>query len=227
MLRLASRKAGQCVGGFQFRQPQTGAEFLAWDFEQLVKEIIKHREKNPRFNLTTDPVAVRNEVDLSNATRMQHIRGADIYIVNDPGPAPPSFPVAPRSRSWRSAVGGVKKVAAGVGVLLDWLGSGATPVNADIANGRAAICETCPKNQPGDIASIFTEPVAEKIRTQLAIRRDLNLSTPSDEKLKVCQACMCSLPLKVWVPIMHISDHLTDAVNSELWEQCWIKSERK
>jgi hypothetical protein len=224
MIRLKSRTQA-CVNGFWFRQAQTGWEKQSWDFESLCQEVAAHRASNPRHNLTTDLNSIRAEVDEYNARRMQSIRGADIYITSD-GPSPPLAPAPQHTRhSWPSVVGGAKHVVAGVGILVDWLGSGAMPVLNDIANSRAGTCADCPQNQPGDIFSIFTAPIAEKLRTQLEMRRSLNLSTPVDDKLKICKACHCPLTLKVHVPLQHIKDHLTDDVQADLDPRCWILSE--
>lgn len=223
MLRLRSRTQS-CVNGFWFRQAQTGWEKQTWDFEQLCQAVLDMRAKNPRFNLSTDLNLIRNEVDEYNAHRMKAIKGADIYITENGPPVP--FPAAPpRQRNWPSVVGGAKHVAAGVGVLIDWLGSGAMPVPNEIAGTRAGICATCPQNQPGDILAIFTKPIAEKLRLQLAMRHDLNLTTPVDEKLQICAACHCPLQLKVHVPISHIADHLGAEVKSVLDPRCWILRE--
>lgn len=223
MVRLKSRTQS-CVNGFWFRQAQTGWEKQTWDFEQLCREVQAHRASNPRHNLSADLNSIRSEVDEYNARRMQSIRGADIYITND-GVSPPFPPAPPRRHAWPNVVGGAKHVAAGVGVLVDWLGSGAMPVVNDIAVKRAGICAVCPKNQPGDIFAIFTQPVADKLRTQLEMRRSLNLSTPVDSQLQICKACHCPLQLKVHVPFQHIKDHLSADVQRELDSTCWILKE--
>jgi len=226
MVRLKSRTQS-CVNGFWFRQAQTGWEKQTWDFEGLCQDVQAHRLANPRHNLPTDLANIRSEVDHYNARRMQSIRGADIYIFEDAAASQaPPFPSAPpRGRSLISAVGGAKHVVAGVGVLIDWLGSGAMPVTAEIANARAVVCTTCPLNKDGDIMAIFTEPIANKLRTQLAMRHDLNLTTPQDPELKICSACHCPLKLKVFTPASHIQAHLSDSVKTALDPHCWILKE--
>lgn len=224
MPRLRSRTQA-CVNGFWFRQAQTNWELQTWDFEALAQAVQSHRLANPRHNLTTDLTAIRNEVDEYNARRMQSIRGADIYI-QESGPPPPSFITPPqKGRALTNVVGGAKHVAAGIGTLLDWLGSGALPVLNELSNARAHVCVECPKNQPGDIFAIFTAPLAEKLRTQLAIRRDMSLTTPDDAQLKICSACHCPLQLKVHVPLDHIESHLAEEVKERLDPRCWILKE--
>jgi len=95
-------------------------------------------------------------------------------------------------------------------------------VEQTLADSRAAICADCPKNDGGDFTAYFTEPIANKIRTQLEIRGDLQLRTPSDEKLTVCSACDCPLKLKVWVPLDHILAHTSPEVKTKLDPRCWI-----
>lgn len=199
---------------------------LGWDFDTLVREEIGRRHKNPRLNLAMDWNTVANEVDAQCAARCRKIRGGDIYLAADSQPGGP-FPnlAAPRKANWRDVAGGVKSVAAGVGVLLDWLGSGAQPVASSVAELRASVCPDCPKNQPGDILAIFTQPVADKIRQQLAIRKNLNLTTTQDAKLHICGACHCPLQLKVHVPISHVEEHLDDGTRAKLDPRCWILKE--
>lgn len=209
-------------------QPEISPDELQdWDFNTLVRRVIDLRSRNPRFNLATDGVTVANEVDEYNARRMQRLKGGENYIqdggtITDTGPKW----VAPR-KGLLGVVGGVKQVAAGVATLLDWLGSGAEPVLNEIAEQRAGVCAGCPQNQDGDFFAIFTQPVAEKITTQLQIRKSMNLTTTHDAALKVCQACMCPLKLKVHVPMQHITDHLHQRVMDKLDPRCWILLEMK
>ncbi len=225
MVRLKSRT--QCpVNGFWFKQPEVGFDKQYWDFEQMVREVQAMRAANPRFNLSTDLNTIRGEADTQNAMRMLSIRNADSYvIVDNAGGGPLPNRAASHNPSWRNAVGGVKRVAAGAGVLLNWLGEGLNPVAGELAGARAAVCAGCPQNHAGDWLSRFTEPVANMLRAQIAIRKDLNLTTPDDERLHFCEACSCPLPLKVHVPLKHITDHQSDEVKARLDPGCWIIKE--
>lgn len=223
MVKLKSRT--QCpVGGFMFTQAQTGAKFQTWSFDELCGLIRSHRLANPRFGLATDPAAIAAEVDLTNATRMQSIPGADIYITSDE--ALPKLTPRPRP-SAAAAVAGARKVAAGVGVLLEWLGSGGVPVPQEAASYRASICAKCPKNKPGDLTSWFTVPASNLLKRQLEVRGDMKLATPYDDQLGVCEACACPLKLKVHTGLEHVLKHLTEQVKSELVPNCWILTTSK
>lgn len=224
MVRLKSRT--QCpVNGFQFIDAAiSGDAIQTWDFESMVREVQNRRMANPRFQLTTDANSIRQEVDQQNALRMLQIRNAESYVVVE-GQASPNR-VAPRSPSWvGAAVGGAKKIYSGMGVLKDWLGAGGVPVSAEKSAGRASVCAACPQNQPGDIFAIFTQPVAERIKAQLAIKNDMSLTTPSDAKLEICQACMCLNRLKVHTPLEHITSHMSEEVKKALDSQCWVLKE--
>jgi hypothetical protein len=155
---------------------------------------------------------------------MQSIQGADSYIVTDGGPAP-NPPMPPLTHGQPGVAAVVSRVAGGVAVLVDWLGSGANPVENSLSEARAGVCAACPENQPSDWSAIFTKPVAEKIRKQLEIRKEMSLSTSQDAKLQTCAVCLCSLRLKVHVPLKHIVQHLPAHVRLRLHPSCWILSE--
>lgn len=225
MVRLKNRR--NCpINGFQYRQPETGAEFKDWDFETTVNQVIAHRKQNPRFSLNTDPGTVREEVDHANALRMLAIAGAENFIITDSVDGGGPDPKARASRSvWQSAVGGAKKLAAGANVLHDWLGAGGQAVPAPLSAARGETCSRCPKNGKGDWTRFFTEPASQQIKRKLAIKNDLAMATPYDAQLGVCEACLCPLPLKVHTPLEHILKHMSGEVRAALDAGCWVLSE--
>ena len=234
-LRLANRNNG-IPNGFLYHQRETNwSNWQAqpqtmWDFKLLCKEIQKHRQLNPRFRLNTDLVAIANEVDRVNAERMAMIPNAQTYYIDDASPAlpmnsdsPPNPQVPPPSSSLLDAAGAaLAKMASGVGVLYDWLGSGGTPVDNATAEARAQICAVCPRNGKGGLSRFFTEPAAALITKQLEQRKDLNLSTSVDDKLGICEACGCVNKLKVHVPIEYILAKMSEQVRADLDKSCWI-----
>lgn len=123
------------------------------------------------------------------------------------------------------AAAAAKKVVAGAGVLLDWLGDGAKPVSQELANKRAEICSTCPQNVKTDLTSFFTVPAANMIRQQIEIRGEMKLSTPFDAKLGICQACACPLTLKPHVQLSYILKKLSPEVRAKLDPRCWMNLE--
>lgn len=224
--------------GWIFYEPKTG-----WNapggvtFEECVGAIIQHRLSNPRFagQWMTDVVGVSNELDHYTCLRLN---GDKNYCDDN---APPSFPqgfpshTQMRNPSLRRAVSAgsgsshAQKTVAGIGLMIEWLGSGLTPVSKELAEKRAAVCVQCPLNQIGDFWQRVDANIAKKIKTAVAIKNDMKLETSLDNNLHSCLGCDCWLPLKCHVPIEHIKSHTSDAVIEELKKgnDCWQLKEMK
>lgn len=230
MIRMKNRNQSP-VNGWQFYEATTGWDLVKqvpaaqWDFNLAVASIQAHRQKNPRFKLTTDAVAIGNELDHVNALRMQHVNGAEFYIQSDESPPPKMQPQ--HSPGLPSVAGSVSRVATGVQSLVDWIGSGAEAVPQDLANKRAATCAGCQFNDKGDWTRLFTMPVSNAIRSELSKRAQWKLSTEHDASLQVCSQCLCPLPLMVHVPLEAKMKHMNQNVYNSLPEWCWIKTETK
>jgi len=224
MARLKSLTAHPPYG-FQFLQPETGQTTpFTGSFNYVVEQTMILRQANPflceRHGWRTDAAGVEYDVEQYNVARMIAGGWLDFIIQDD---APVAAPAQKKTTiPFGSAVGSVKRVAAGVAVLVEWLGNGAKPVDHVLADRRASVCATCPKNDGGDFTKYFTQPIADKIRTQLEIRGDLQLRTPHDEKLTICSACDCPLKLKVWVPLEHVLAHTSEDTKTKLDPRCWI-----
>ena len=153
---------------------------------------------------------------------MLKIPGGEIYVQVDPNqPLPKQMPQ--HNQGLRSAVGAVSKVAAGVTALVSWIKSGAEAVPQEVANKHAEICASCPLNDRGDWTRLFTVPAQNAIRAAMSQRREWKLSTPSDDKLAVCSACNCPIPLKVWMPLQAITSKMPQESFNALHEACWIR----
>jgi len=212
---------------FQFLQPETGQSSpIVGSFNHVVEQVMILRQANPflaeRHGWRLDREGVEHEVDQYNTARCIAGGWLNFIVQDDATPAAPLYVMPPPAQKKTSVVGAVRNVAAGVGVLLDWLGSGGKPVEQTLADSRAAICAGCPKNDGGDFTAFFTKPIADKIRTQLEICGDMQLRTPNDDKLTVCSACDCPLKLKVWVPLDHILAHTSEDTKTKLDPRCWI-----
>lgn len=212
--------------GFRFLQPETGqSKEVEGSFNHVVEQTMMLRQSNQflaeRHGWRTDRVGVEHDVEQYNVARMIAGGWLDFIIQDDSNPPAPLY-VMPEKKNPRNVVGAVRNVVAGVGVLLDWLGSGGKAVEQPLAESRGSICATCPKNDGGDWTSYFTQPIADRIRTQLEIRGDLQLSTTHDDKLTVCSACDCPLKLKVWTPLDHILAHTSEDTKTKLDPRCWI-----
>jgi len=234
-LRLRSRTTLP-PNGILYTQKETGwVSHVAnpnsqWDFKLCAREIQRHRLSNPglfaRLGISTDLGAIEDELDRTNALRVSAIPNADIYLMQ--GGAPPPKQLAPPSQKRLAAVAGaVKKIQAGVDLLLDWEESGESPVAPDLSARRATICATCPKNGRSALTEWFTVPASELIKRRIARLNDLKLSTPSDGQINICTACLCPLKLKVHTPIHIVLKHLLPEAKADLDPRCWILNEAK
>jgi hypothetical protein len=62
---------------------------------------------------------------------------------------------------------------------------------------------------------------------QIERMQERKLSTPVDDKLNVCDVCLCPLKLKVHTPLKYIKANMSEPVLADLQkvEKCWIVSE--
>jgi len=171
----------------------------------------------------TSRAAQESWIDSREAHRMLAHGWVEFVQLEGEEVAPPP---GVKKNQWRSVVGASKRVASGAALLTDWLGSGKVPVVSEVAERRALVCSTCPKNGKGDWTAYFTVPAADQIRTLLSIKYDLDLSTSVDNQLGVCEACSCPLKLKSWCPLDVILQRTDKDVYGRLDPRCWILEER-
>lgn len=147
-----------------------------------------------------------------------------ITAVRQPIPRPEDMPKM--SGSVAQAVASVKKLAAGGATLLEWSEEGMPHVVQSVADKRASICAVCPKNEQGkSLTEYFTAPLAAVIQKRFDKMAEMNLRTPSDDKLFTCQACLCPLRTKVWFPDELVLKRLKSEWKAELNQEnprCWI-----
>lgn len=235
MPRLKDREK-QIPGGLTFYEPA-----LKWrpppysSFHTITQSLIQVRRANPflakQHHWSLDYATVADEVDRYNAAICK-AHGWNQYIVDDPlpvmgGQAGP-FSQA-HSSSLRQSVG---RVAAGVSVLADMFGDEGPIQDRDLAAKRALVCagttpeNKCPMNDTGDWTRFFTVPAQAVIRKALGIVKDMDLTTPHDDKLNVCTACGCPLKGKIYARVPHILAHMADSDRATLPAHCWILTEK-
>lgn len=230
-MRLANRQQS-IPNGFKFYQPETNFDTDALpdlkgrSFDTIVRGVIRHRLGNSwlvtKHNWPTDYESVAAQVDEFNALRLSKNPAWSNFIVENEGGStqiPFSFQ---RPHKKPGVAAGASRVVAGVGVLLNWLGSGGRAVAKELAEKRATVCSTCPMNQPGDWTTFFTAPVAATLKLQLAMKNDLRLETSKDKELHVCSACSCPLSLKTWTPLNFILENTDEETMNRFDPRCWI-----
>lgn len=233
--RLLDRNR-QIPHGLRFLQPETNwrpPRFAS--FATIVGGLIAHRRRHP--DLVTqkkwkmDPTEVADEVDEFNASYCIRM-GWNDYVQTNEGAAPDPKPqalLAQERNVINAAASRAKKIWGGVKTLNSWIDSGTPPVETSRSEIRSAICAACPKNGQGDFTSWFTKPASDMIAKQLDRLKGMKLTSPHDDKLNVCEVCLCPLKLKVHTPINYIQAHMSEEVLSELRgvPKCWIVEELK
>lgn len=219
MSRLKNRQM-QIPNGLKFYEPSTKWEPPPFQsFDIIVNTLIAHRKGNPHLiqknGWTLDYENVANEVDAYNTRLCQQMGWTDYIMDGGPPAPPPSFIPPPPNR--------LESVAAGAKTVVEWLRNGAEAVPAELSVRRAAVCAECPKNVSGDWTSWFTVPVSEGIRAALNLRSQWNLSTPHDDKLNVCEVCLCPIKLKLHLPLADILAKMKPQTLAALPDWCWIK----
>jgi len=209
-------------GGFTFYEPATKwrpPDFAS--FSTVVQQLIYHRHANPFLlkDKATDYNTVANEVDQFTAAKCKAMGYTDwIYEVAEADPAPKT--IAPLKR--------VQRLVAGAVTVAEFFKSKEDAVPRPVADARGAICAFCPKNLPGSFESFFTVPVSQALRSSLEKLKELDLSTPYDEKLNVCDVCLCPMKLKVHFPLDLLLKRMPSDVLEELKAvvpPCWIITE--
>lgn len=210
-------------GGWQFFEPHTGwwiPNPVSVTLSQASTLLVQHRLSNlaitTKFNLLTNLDLVKEEIKTYTRKRLG---------VVEPTALPKSQSRRPLPQVVAEGVAGVKLAAAGGALLLEWEESGQPPVREDIAEHRASVCASCPRNGQGDYTRWFTVPISEMVRKRIQRLHAMKLATKFDERLGVCEACLCPLKLKVHTPLDIIHRHLRPEAKAKLWEQCWITAE--
>jgi len=215
-------------GDFQMLHPEANqAEPFKGSFHFVCREEMRFRKANPflcqKYGWTTDMPAIEKDVHDYNVQRC--IAGGWHDFLDD-GLAQSEY-VPTQKKILRGAVAAVETTKAGIGVWMDFIGEGGVPVDAKLAAERAHICSTCTHNKQGGLKNWFIQKVVEETTQLFGILQDLDVKTPHDDKLGVCELCSCPIRGKVQVPISHIRKHLTADVKEKLGavKHCWVINE--
>jgi hypothetical protein len=73
-----------------------------------------------------------------------------------------------------------------------------------------------------DLQLWFVKKAADLIQKEIEQIHDMKLSTPYDNRLGVCAACLCPMEKKVHAPLEIIEKHTLPAVKADLDPRCWI-----
>jgi len=221
-IRLKSRT--ECPpGGFIVTIAPINQTKTFWSFGEAVSWFSGIANSNPQLKLPTQPDTIANYIDQQNALRCLGIPGADVYVIGKGGPIQTAETKKVTLLKPLTAVGDkIRQLAAGATLLDEWRAEGYPTVPATEATRRAFICADCPKNGQGDLTRWFTVLASEAVRKWVEIAQKLELKTPYDNDLGICEACLCPLKLKVHIPLLNIQKHLTAKSQAALDPRCWI-----
>lgn len=224
MMRLKDRHRSP-PDGFWIVLPQFNINRQFWSFKEAGDFVEEMARANPRLKMPSDRRTIDNLVDIQNSIRVSRIPGAsEIYLIDDSkgGQAFSEIKKAFPPRPVVSVVEKIKQLNSGAELLKEWKSQGYYLIPKIESNRRASVCAECPKNSSGDLSSWFTVPASEHIKKSIEGMNQENVKTDYDEKLGVCEACLCPLKLKVHTPLPLILKHLTQQSKSELHSNCWI-----
>lgn len=223
-------------GGWSFFQPETdwhAPNPMGTTFKQQVENIRKHRMANPRFPFSTDPVVIAQELEEYTLARWRKTyseHGMQKFLEN------PDESLKKKHNEWLSTSKPPKtllaKVAGHAGidtsVLEDWFGAGGKAVGIETATHRAIVCKDCPGNRKAGWRDTLTLAAAKTLRGYFSVKNEMQLKTALDADLGLCKGCGCVLELKVWTPLQHVRENLSDEQKLKLQEinqKCWILNE--
>jgi hypothetical protein len=191
-----------------------------------VQQILTHRKANPHQcavnGWSLDPAVIAAELDAYNVEVCRGMNWND-YITDG---QPEALPGKAQSRS-SLLPQNAARVVAGIRTIARWEMAGGQAVDDKLANARAKVCSTCPKNDYVDISTYFTEAAAKLILLELEHRNKRKLRTDFDPLLGICSACGCVEKLKVFAPLDIILSEMKPEAKAALHESCWVRAEEK
>jgi hypothetical protein len=170
-------------GGWRYLQPETGVNFTSDNYEDLIRQIIPHRQyKNlPHESVHLD---VQRQLCSGLSTEWCHPEVDEIYR-----------PV--KDLTARLTTSMALSVTKAIVAALAEVATGKSPLApVQEAQRRAAICRGCPFNKPSSLCSCS------------AVYKAIEAAIPKDRRqpgISVCMACGCSLQAKVNLPMDVVS----------------------
>lgn len=119
----------------------------------------------------------------------------------------------------------IKQLHSGTSALAYWWLEGQPPVNPSLAQARANICKTCPKNQSATLFEELTGTAAVAVKKALELKHSMKLTLQNESELGMCEACGCKLELKVWTPSTVLFRNGKPDYFNKLDPNCFIRSE--
>lgn len=210
-------------GGFQVLHPEIGMKApFSGSFDEAVVFEFRFRKSNPelaaKLGLELSVGSCETYVDEYNAQRC--IAGGWLNFVDSQSPPPePSYV---KKNPLASAAGMLKSAVSG---WVELFGTG-KPLPKEVGERRALVCAVCPQNDTeGGLLAYFTDEMAKKAMSAVAVLQVQDRTTSVDDKLGVCRACNCPMRAKVFVSLENIVQNMQAEAWPKLDPKCWIKAE--
>lgn len=209
------------AGSWSYHDPRTNFSInnKGMTFDQVVREIIKNRKANPavviKHKLSVDEFGAG--MDLEKFTK------ARLGIVDPVSTPPPTFLIPGMSAMGINTVAEIRKLASGAGILMAWNESSEPNVTTEVALKRATTCAACPQNNVAKLTEWLTVPVAASLKQRTARINTLNLSTPLDGKLGLCESLFAPTASLAHVPDAVLKAKVKPATMETVDSKCWLR----
>lgn len=229
-MRLKSRTRW-VPGGFQVLIPQAGMKKpFSGSFSDAVRFLYSFRSKNhalvEKHGWSLDISDIERDVELYNAQRM--VAAGYLNFVELEGEAAVQKkilqePIGKTGRLFQNVGNAVGKVKTALAIYRDLFGPEGKVVAKEEAERRASICSVCPRNDlAGGLTKYFLKEAASEIMMVAGMLKKRNVSTSLDDKLGVCQICLCPLGAKIHVESEILKKHIKSDEIAKLPSNCWI-----
>lgn len=107
----------------------------------------------------------------------------------------------------------------GTKTLYNWWKNGSRRVDQNEIVRRTYICNQCPENRAIENCSACAMKGVHSLINEIVADTRL----PTDDLLKACAICQCSLVAKVRLPLDDLLPHISQGQFNQLPEHCWIR----
>jgi hypothetical protein len=107
----------------------------------------------------------------------------------------------------------------GTKTLYSWWKGGMQRVSNDEIVRRSYICNECPENRSIEQCSACAMKGVRALINEIVA----NTALPTDQLLKACAVCQCSLPAKVRMPLETLLPHIPKDQFARLPSKCWLR----
>ena len=182
-------------GGWRYFQKETNVLIKGAHWQNLIQKVSKHRVAN---NLPMEPGFEQELLDYM--CTQEGVKCENKEPIKD----------APIS---------IQGVLQFTQILGEAIIKGNKVIEKEEAEGRAAICASCPSNiEPVGCEGCGIKGVAAMLSHLVGARQ-----TTHDNKLNSCKHCGCLNRAQVWFQLELLQRHMSDKVNDELPSHCWKK----